>query len=238
MKTADTADILPTPIKFTVTEIAVDCVVFGYVKGHLKVLLVKNEKKGLCRWGIPSGFIKQHESADCTAERLLYECHITQNIFLRQLRAYCNSKRSPINRFITIAYYALINMDNYRINHEKMDCNVVQWMKIKDVPELIHDHNAIVDHSLMQLKTLAQQSPIALNLLPEKFTILELINLYQDILGIEAAKSNFRKKILNIKLLVPLNEETYDLSHRPARLYKFDSTVIESINLNEFSFDL
>lgn len=238
MEIADTADKLNAPIKFAITEIAVDCVVFGYDKGHLKVLLVNDEKnKGLSRWRLPSGFMKQDESADCTAERLLDQCHIAQNIFLRQLRTYCDSNRTPMNRIITIGYYGLINMEKYRINYAKLN-STVQWRKIKEVPELIYDHNAILDQSLMQLNALVRQSPIALNLLPEKFTLLELMNLYQDILGVLSDKSNFRKKILNKKLLVPLDEKTYNnLSHRPAKLYKFDSALCENHNFKEFSFD-
>lgn len=89
----------------------------------------------------------------------------------------------------------------------------------------------------MQLNTLVRESPIALNLLPEKFTLTELINLYQDILGVETDKANFRKKILSKKLLVPLNEQTYNVSHRPARLYKFDSAVSKTINHMGLGFD-
>jgi hypothetical protein len=222
----------------TMNEISIDCIIFGFNNGVLEVLLVKHaigDSKG--EWGLPGGIINKKESIDEAAQRTLRELTGLENIFLEQLKAFGDPKRIPTNRVVTIGYYALINREEYDV---KAGLNVFEakWYKINAVPKLIYDHNEILDFGLKKLQNRIQNAPIGFNLLPEKFTLLQLMHLYEEILGIALDKSNFRRKILKMKLLVALDEKQQDVSHRAAKLYQFDSNIYEKLSQKGFNFEI
>lgn len=194
--------------------ITIDCVIFGFDKGSLEVLLVQHGEgisKG--KWGLPGGWINKKESTDDLAHRLLNELTALDHIYLEQLKAFGNPDRFPLRRVITIGYYALIKREDYNIK-AGFTASDAKWYKINEIPDLIYDHNEILAYSLQHLRNRVKQTPIGFNLLPEKFTLLQLMHLYEEILGIEMDKSNFRRKILHMKLLVALDEKQQDVSHR------------------------
>lgn len=217
--------------------ISIDCVVFGFDKGSLEVLLVEHAhgiRKG--EWGLPGGWIHENEGIDNAAHRLLADLTGLDNTYLEQLKAFGDPDRFPLGRVITIAYYALVKKEDYNIR-AGFTASDAKWCKIADVPELIYDHNEIFDYSLMNLRRRVRQAPIGFNLLPEKFTLLELMQLYEEILGVEMDKSNFRRKILHMKLLVALGEKQKDVSHRAAQLYEFDPKIYEKLTKKGFNFE-
>lgn len=223
--------------KPAVEGITIDCVFFGFNKESLEVLLVQHaqgESKG--KWGLLGGWLQLDESADDAAQRILQELTGLENIYLEQLKAFTNPKRVPERRVVTIGYYTLVNREDYNI---KASLRVIEakWYKIKDIPELIFDHNEILNFSLLQLRNRVRQAPIGFNLLPEKFTLLQLMHLYEEILGIELDKSNFRRKILHMKLLTALDEKQKDVSHRAAKLYKFDDGMYKKLTEKGFNFE-
>jgi len=223
--------------KPAVEGITIDCVFFGFNKESLEVLLVQHaqgESKG--KWGLLGGWLQLDESADDAAQRILQELTGLENIYLEQLKAFTNPKRVPERRVVTIGYYTLVNREDYNI---KASLRVIEakWYKIKDIPELIFDHNEILNFSLLQLRNRVRQAPIGFNLLPEKFTLLQLMHLYEEILGIELDKSNFRRKILHMKLLTALDEKQKDVSHRAAKLYKFDDEMYKKLTEKGFNFE-
>jgi hypothetical protein len=176
------------------------------------------------------------ESIDNAALRIVYELTSLDNIYLEQLKAFTDPDRVKSTRVITVGYYTLLNREDYDI---KASISVIEakWYKIKDIPDLIFDHNEILEFSLMQLRNRVRQAPIGFNLLPEKFTLLQLMHLYEEILGIELDKSNFRRKILHMKLLVALDEKQQDVSHRAAKLYKFDPEIYKKLTEKGFNFE-
>jgi 8-oxo-dGTP diphosphatase len=217
--------------------VTIDCVIFGFNKASLEVLLVQHaEGESVGKWGLLGGYLKKTESADEAAQRIVYELTTLENIYLEQLKAFTDPQRVSEKRIITIGYYTLVNREDYNI---KASLTVIEakWYKIKDVPDLIFDHNEILDFSLMQLRNRVRQAPIGFNLLPEKFTLLQLMHLYEEILGIELDKSNFRRKILHMKLLVVLDEKQQDVSHRAAKLYKFDPDIYKKLTEKGFNFE-
>ncbi len=217
--------------------ITIDCVVFGFDKGSLEVLLVQHGegiRKG--EWGLPGGWIKESESTDAAAHRLLAELTGLDDIYLEQLKAFGRPDRFPLGRVITIGYYALVKREDYNIE-AGFTASDAKWYKIKDIPKLIYDHNEIIDFSLANLRNRVRQAPIGFNLLPEKFTLFELMKLYEEILGIQMDKSNFRRKFLRMKLLLPLDEKQTDVSHRAAQLYSFDQDIYEKLNQKGFNFE-
>ncbi len=233
-------NISDTTNKTTTPEIdgmTIDCVIFGFNKASLEVLLVQHaEGESIGKWGLLGGYMKREESADDAAHRIVCELTSLDNIYLEQLKAFTNPDRVPERRVVTIGYYTLVNREDYNI---KASLSVIEakWHKIDMVPELIFDHSEILNFSLMQLRNRVRQAPIGFNLLPEKFTLLQLMHLYEEILGIELDKSNFRRKILHMKLLVELDEKQKAVSHRAAKLYKFDSDTYKKLTEKGFSFE-
>jgi ADP-ribose pyrophosphatase YjhB (NUDIX family) len=224
--------------KSTMDSISIDCVIFGFNKGILEVLMVKHaigSIKG--EWGLPGGFIKKNESIDNAAQRLLSELTGLDNIFLEQLKAFGEPNRFPLKRVITIGYYALINREEYDVK-AGFTASEAKWYKIDSIPNLIYDHNEILDFGLKKLQNRILKAPIGFNLLPEKFTLLQLIHLYEEILNKDLDKSNFRRKILKMKLLVALDEKQQDVSHRAAKLYKFDFKIYEKLSQKGFNFEI
>ncbi|KQX13005.1 NUDIX domain-containing protein [Flavobacterium sp. Root420] len=224
-------------IKPAIEGITVDCVIFGFNKASLEVLLVQHaEGESVGKWGLLGGWIKKEESADDAAQRVLYELTSLDNIYLEQLKAFTDPKRVLDRRVVTIGYYTLVNREDYNIK-AGFTLREAKWYKINDIPDLIFDHNEILEFSLMQLRNRVRQAPIGFNLLPEKFTLLQLMHLYEEILGIELEKSNFRRKILHMKLLVALDEKQQDVSHRAAKLYKFDPDIYKKLTEKGFNFE-
>lgn len=216
---------------------SIDCVVFGFDNGILEVLLVQHGEgisKG--KWALPGGWIKKKESPDNAAHRLLGELTGLDDIYLEQLKAFGEPDRFPSRRVITIGYYALVKREDYNVK-AGFTASDAKWYKINDVPNLIYDHDEILAFSLKHLRNRVRQTPVGFNLLPEKFTLLQLMHLYEEILGVEMDKSNFRRKILHMKLLLALDEKQQDVSHRAAKLYKFDSDIYDRLTQKGFNFE-
>lgn len=217
--------------------ISIDCAIFGFKKGSLEVLLVQHaggESEG--SWGLLGGWMKREESGDDAAHRILYELTSLDNIYLEQLKAFTNPSRVLDRRIVTIGYYTLVNQEDYNVK-TSLAVKQAKWCRIQDVPNLIFDHNEILNFSLLQLQNRVRKAPIGFNLLPEKFTLLQLMHLYEEILGLELDKSNFRRKILHMKLLVALDEKQEDVSHRAAKLYKFDAEIYKKLTEKGFNFE-
>jgi 8-oxo-dGTP diphosphatase len=223
--------------KPVIDGISIDCVIFSFDKKNLEVLLVQHaEGASIGKWGLLGGNLYLDESVDNAALRILYELTSLDNIYLEQLKAFTDPDRVSTERVITVGYYTLVNREDYNIQ-ASVSVIEAKWHKIKDVPNLIFDHNEILEFSLMQLRNRVRQAPIGFNLLPDKFTLLQLMHLYEEILGIELDKSNFRRKILHMKLLVPLDEKQQEVSHRAAKLYKFDADIYKKLTEKGFNFE-
>lgn len=220
-----------------INAITIDCVIFGFDQGSLKVLLIEHAEgisKG--KWGLPGGWIKETESIDQAANRLLSELTGLTEIYLEQLKAFGDPDRFPLGRVITIGYYALVKIEDYNIQ-AGFTASDAKWYTIDSIPNLIYDHQTILDYSLKRLRNRVKQAPIGFNLLPEKFTLLQLMQLYEEILGVEMDKSNFRRKFLRMKLLEGLDEREQDVSHRAAKLYRFDFDIYKKLTEKGFNFE-
>lgn len=228
---------LKVPEHIVINAITIDCVIFGFDNGNLKVLLVEHAE-GISRgkWALPGGWINEAEGIDEAANRLLSELTGLKEIYLEQLKAFGTPDRYPLARVITIGYYALIKIDDYKIQAGSTVSDA-KWYNIDEIPNLIYDHNIIFSFSLDQLRNRVKQAPIGFNLLPEKFTLLQLMHLYERILGVEMDKSNFRRKFLKMKLLQDMNEKQKDVAHRAAKLYRFDFEIYKKLTQKGFNFE-
>ncbi|MBI9071136.1 MAG: NUDIX hydrolase [Melioribacteraceae bacterium] len=224
--------------KQIIKNLSVDCVVFGFENFELEVLLIKRKlNPGKDSWALPGGFILKSETLDDAAVRLLEETSNVKNIYLEQVHTFSKTDRFPLRRVISVAYLALVNPEKHSLK-PGIDATDVKWQKVKDPIDFPFDHQEIFDRALNQLRKRVRTKPIGFELLPEKFSLTQLQNLYESILGEEVDKRNYRKRILSLKMLVPLNEYQKGVSHRAARLYKFDSKAFKKLKDEGFNFQL
>ena len=222
-------------MKLTIT---VDCVVFGLDDQELKVLLIERDLepfKG--QWALPGGFVREGEPLEETARRELKEETGVDEVYLEQLYTFGAVDRDPRGRVVTVAYYALVNLQDYSIN-ATTDAKSAAWFAIDDLPHLPFDHQEIFEMALKRLKAKVRYEPIGFELLPERFTLTQLQRLYEKVLEMPIDKRNFRKKILSMELLKDLNEVEVDVAHRAARLYKFDEPKYKQLKEKGFNFEL
>ncbi|MBN8575780.1 MAG: NUDIX hydrolase [Cyclobacteriaceae bacterium] len=221
-----------------IEALSIDCVIFGFKDGKLDILLVKHgEGISEGKWALPGGWITYGESVDDAAKRLLKSLTGISDIYLEQLKAFGDPHRFPVKRVVTVAYYALVNEENYALI-PGFTASDVQWFNIHDVPPLIYDHNQILDYGFKRLKHTVRHEPVGFNLLPEKFTLLQLQELYEAILETKMDKSNFRRKLGKMKLLINCKEKQKDVSHRAAALYKFDKRMYVTLRKSGMVFEL
>jgi len=220
-----------------IEDLSIDCIIFGFQKSKLKVLLVKHAD-GIIkdRWALPGGFVTYGENIDASAYRLLEDLTGVKELFLEQLQAFGDVNRYPTKRVITIAYYALTKPENYEL-HPGFTASDAKWFTISEVQNLPYDHNLILRCAWERLKQKVKYEPIGFNLLPEKFTLLQLQDLYEAILEVKLDKPNFRRKIMKMDLLISCNEKQQGVSHRAASLYRFDKLVYDRLNKEGFIFE-
>lgn len=218
-------------------SVTIDCCIFSFEQGSFRVLLVQHGegiRKG--EWGLPGGWIEYDEDINDAANRLLKTLTNLEDIYLEQVKAFGNPDRFPLGRVITIGYYALINSENFNIK-AGFTASEAKWFKMDAIPNLIYDHNEILNASLNRLREKVRRAPIGFNLLPKKFTLLQLMELYQQILNIEMDKSNFRRKFLKMKLLQDVGDKQEGVSHRAAKLYRFDENIYKKLTQKGFNFE-
>ncbi|MBT8233388.1 MAG: NUDIX domain-containing protein [Saprospiraceae bacterium] len=201
--------------------VSVDCVIFGYDEKELNVLLIDcNMPPHLGKKSLIGDLVKSHETLDEAGLRILEQRTGLSDLYIEQVRAFSELGRHPLGRVISIAYYALIKIKNYEIKDSEN--KQLQWVPLSKISELAFDHNKILNDCYAQLKRRLRERPIGFSLLPKKFTLIQLQKLYEIILGLELDKRNFRRKLQSTGLLIDLNENQTDVSHRPAKLFSFD----------------
>ena len=197
--------------------VSVDCVIFGYDDKELKVLLIKSdleEFEGL--YSLLGDLVRPDEDLDKASYRILKQRTGLDDVYLEQVHAFGGITRHPSGRVITIAYYSLLDIKNHKL---QLSHNELHWHSLSEIKKLAFDHKKILDTSLRLLQEQVMEHPVVFNLLPEKFSLRELQELYESILGIELDRRNFRKKISVKDWLQDLNEMETNLSHRPGKLY-------------------
>jgi 8-oxo-dGTP diphosphatase len=208
-------------------QVTVDIVIFTIQERVLKVLLVK---RGIApysgKFAIPGGFVLEDEDLEQAAVRELREETGVSDVYLEQLYSFGDPKRDPRGRVVTIAYFALISAD--RKLKAGTDAAEAAWYPIDDLPPLAFDHSIILEYALERLRNKLEYTTVGFQLLPEKFTLTELQEVYEAILGKELDKRNFRRKMSVLKILKPLPEYRRG-GQRPAQLYRFVAARFEKL---------
>lgn len=201
--------------------VAVDCIIFGFDGQQLKLLLIKRgfePEKG--KWSLMGGFVQQEEGLEPAVSRILKELTGLTGVYMEQLQAFGDPARDPIERTISVAYFTLIDIRKYQ---EQINTQFdAAWVTLDEVPELIFDHNHIIEMAKEKLRYKAAFHPILFELLPEKFTLPQLQSLYESIYAAVLDKRNFIRKVLASGLLVKQKEKDKESSKRGAFYYKLD----------------
>lgn len=220
-----------------IEALSIDCVIFGFMSAGLEVLLVRHgEGISQGQWALPGGWIRYDEGVDEAAARLLYDLTGVHHVYLEQFHTFGAVNRYPGKRVITIAYNALVNPEDYTLK-AGFTADDVQWFNIHNLPTLPYDHHTIWKAGFAHLKQKIRHEPLGFNLLPKKFTLYQLQLLYEAILETQLDKPNFRRKMMKMNLLIPCEEKQRDVSHRAAKLYRFDKRVYENLKEQGMSFD-
>jgi len=200
--------------------LTVDCAIFGFEESQLKVLVIKSDLELYAGYySLLGDIVKDNEELDEAAYRILKERTGMNDVFLDQVRAFSHPSRHPGGRVITVAYCSLLNINHHQL---KIHDNDLNWHSVSTLKDMAFDHKEIVDECYSWLQKRIQEHPLGFNLLPEKFSLRELQNLYEAILGISLDRRNFRKKFASMDLLIDIDEMEQDVPHRPGKLYKFN----------------
>ncbi len=204
--------------------VAVDCIVFGFDGYNLKLLLIKRgfepEKN---KWSLMGGFVQSDEKPEDAASRVLKQLTGLKNIYMEQLLVFGEPARDPIERTISITYFALIDIKKYE--KQLSDDYRAEWFQLDRVPQLIFDHDKMVQHAKNKLRYKAALHPILFELLPEKFTIPQIMTLYEQVYDVELDKRNFTRKLRSTGLLIKQLDKDKENSKKGAFYYKLDKTT-------------
>jgi len=221
-----------------IEPLSVDCVIFGFEDAQLKVLLIKRSiEPSFGMWALPGGFIRFDENLEDASSRILKERTGVKGLFMQQLGVFGDIDRFPLRRVITVVYYALIKPGQFIINAGP-DASDAKWFNVTELPELPFDHLKIIVSALNRLRNEVKHKPIGFNLLPDKFPLLRLQELYEAIYGVKFDKPNFRRKIMKMDLLLPLDEKQTGVAHRSAQFFKFDKNIYDTLTEKGFIFEM
>jgi len=242
-------------------SVSVDCVIFGFDKSGLRVLLNQIDREALINslpkqasseqiknlydqhpmltsevyWSLFGSHVPEEQDLDEFAQDLLFQATGLTNVFLQQIQAFGSLQRVPYTRVITIGYYALINPDYYSLKQSSL-AKSLQWFNLNEIPALCFDHDQIIQQALVKLRQEVMYHPVGFHLLPDKFTLTEIQFLYEGILNKKMDTRNFRKKLAKMELLIDSGEKQQNVAHRAAKLYQFDIQVYEKLKEEGLNF--
>jgi len=242
-------------------SVSVDCVIFGFDKSGLRVLLNQIDKEVLRRtlpeqasseqikqlyekhpvflndvvWSLFGSHVPEAQDLDQFAKDLLFQATGLNDVYLQQINAFGSLERVPYTRVITIGYYALINPDYYHLKQSNL-AKSLQWFNLNELPTLCFDHDQIIQQALDKLRQEVMYHPVGFHLLPDKFTLTEIQSLYEVILNKKMDTRNFRKKLAKMDLLLYSGEKQQNVAHRAAKLYQFDIQVYEKLKKEGLNF--
>ncbi|WP_372774957.1 NUDIX hydrolase [Mangrovibacterium sp.] len=242
-------------------SVSIDCVIFGFDGISLNILLSQQNPENALKsiraqkdfedikhlyenhpsltdpksWNVFGAHVPVEKDLDEFAQELLYMATGMNDVFLKQFHCFGKPDRVPNNRVLTIGYYALINPNHHTIK-KSIELNDLKWFKLDRLPKLVFDHPYIINKALEHLRQEVRYHPVGFHLLPDKFTLTEFQSLYEVILDKKMDTRNFRKKIANMGLLIDTGEKQQNVSHRAAKLFRFDEQVYNQLKNDGLKF--
>lgn len=215
--------------------VAVDCIILGFNGKDLKALLIKRNmipEKG--KWSLMGGFVNEKEGVHDAAGRILDQLTGLADVYMEQLFCFGDVKRDPGGRVISIAFYALIKIDDY--DEPALAEHDAKWFPINKLPTLVFDHKQMIKLARQRLKEKAVSHPIGFALLPQKFTLQQLQGLYEAIYEKEFDKRNFLRKIQSLDILTRLDEKEKESSRKGAFYYVFNKEKYNQLDKETIEF--
>lgn len=199
--------------------VTVDCVLFGFDEGQLKILLIRSDlEQYKDQWSLLGDIVLSEEDLDTAAYRVLSQRTGLDNIFLEQVKSFSHPRRHPGGRVITVAYCSLINVQEYKLSIEDHE---LHWHSMDTIQQLAFDHMDILQECHRWLQKQVLDSALAFKLLPETFSLRDLQSLYETILNVRLDRRNFRKKLFSMDFLEDTGIYESGVPHRPGKLYRF-----------------
>jgi len=215
--------------------VAVDCIIFGFDGKEIKALLVKRGfEPELGKWSLMGGFVNYKESVDAAANRILDQLTGLSSVYMEQLYCFGDVDRDPGGRVVSVAYFALIKIDDY--SQEIMKEHNAKWVSLNKIPSLVFDHKQMIKVAKSRLQQKVSRQPIGFALLPDKFTLQQLQALYEAIYETVFDKRNFTKKILSLGVLEKLNEKDKETSKKGSYYYVFIRERYSKLENENFTF--
>ena len=210
--------------------------IFGFEGKSLRVLLVQRGVEPYDNmWALPGEMVETDENLDQAADRVLHQLTSLRDVYLEQVASFGDPRRHPAGRVFTVAYYSLIGTNAHPVLPKGWSKNA-SYFDIDKLPDLAFDHEQVLNTCLERLRERVRTRPIGFELLPRMFSLSDLQNLYESILGEQLDKRNFRKKILTMGIVEDTGEVQANVNHRPAKLYRFAEDRYESLVKKGFSF--
>lgn len=219
--------------KYPHPAVTTDCVIFGFDGTKLHILLIERgiePYKG--KWAFPGGFLNIDESCEEGALRELHEETGLTGVYIEQFHTFSEPKRDPRERVITVAYYALVRIQDVKAGD---DATNARWFALDNIPQLAFDHDQLLREALKSLRERIHFEPVCFSVLPEKFTMQQLQNLYEAIFGTEFNSNDFAKKILDINILTLTDCSAVTAHDRETRLYSFNKDSYDALKRNGVS---
>lgn len=209
--------------------LSVDCIIFGLNEGSLKLLLIKrNFEPHKGEWSLMGGFVNADESVDNAARRVLKELTGLDGVYMHQIGTFGEVDRDPGKRVVSVAYSALLNFPD--IDHEILKSHNAHWVDFNNIPHLCLDHDSMIKKAIRKIQNKFRIEPLAFELLPPMFTLTQLQQLYESVLGIAIDKRNFRRRALDNSCIRATDMVDKENSRRGARLYEFINNETEAVS--------
>ena len=215
--------------------VTTDCGIFGFDGSDLKVLLIERgiePFKG--KWALPGGFLKMDETAHEGALRELEEETGMKNAYIRQFHTFTEPGRDPRERVITIAHYALVQLQEVKGGD---DAAQARWFTMDEIPPLAFDHDRILRMAQIMLRERIHFEPVGFELLPETFTMKQLQNLYEAILDVHFDRRNFAKKMFHLGLLIQTEDMVRTSPKRESQLLRFNKEKYDELKQKGFRLE-
>ena len=227
---------MPYTYEYARPALTVDSVVFGLDEQELKVLLIQRKNEPFAgRWAFPGGFLDVGETPLEAARRELAEETGLEKIELEQLQAFGDPDRDPREHNVSIVHYGLVSIRGARIRAAD-DALQAGWFSARKPPPLAFDHDRILQVALERLCAKVRSQPVGRGLLPGKFTLAELQQMYETILGKRIDTRSFRRRMKQTGLLVETERTEKSTTHRAARLYRFNLRQYRRLTKQGFHF--
>lgn len=202
--------------------VTVDCIIFGFDGQGLKVMLIQRKSEPFAKmWALPGAFVDDAESLENCAERVLQKEGNISGVYLEQLFTFGLPSRDPRERVISVAYMGLVKTADFELIAGNDELQI-EWRDISEIPDLAFDHSQILQTAIDRIRGKIRYQPIGFELMNAKFTIPQLQQLYEAILGKSLDRRNFRKKLLSMQILKQLPEKQQNVAHKAASYYEFD----------------